>query len=363
MKYLAVLGRQPEISLAELESLFGSVQKICSNLAEFQSATETNINRLGGTLKLARPITISPLEYLQNLPEGKITLGLSDYGENSARKVGTEALKFKKILSRHGRSVRIIPNREPVLSTATVFHNHLGTKKNHLELIKYHKNWYVGCGVQDINAYTRRDQKRPARDAKVGMLPPKLAQILINLCGPLPTKARVLDPFCGTGVILQEATLMGYTPYGTDLNERMIAYSRKNLNALSEKAFSFSLGVQDATTATWKLPISAVASEIYLGPPLDHIPTDVELAPIKQEIGSLLLRFLKNLSAQIDSGTPVTLAIPAWLRPDDDYQTLDLLDEITKLRYNVKRYASDSDLLYHREGQVVARQLITLRKK
>ena len=32
MKYLAVLGRQPEISIAELEALFSSVKKISSKL-------------------------------------------------------------------------------------------------------------------------------------------------------------------------------------------------------------------------------------------------------------------------------------------------------------------------------------------
>ena len=399
MKYLAVLGRQPEISLAELESLFGSVQKICSNLAEFESETEVDISRLGGTLKLAQPLDTSPLEYLQHLPDGKITLGLSDYNEKSSRKVAAEALRLKKILSRHGRSMRIVPNREAVLSTATVFHNQLGRKKNCIELIKYGKNWYVGCGVQDIDAYTKRDQVRPARDAKVGMLPPKLAQILINLCGPLPVNSRILDPFCGTGVVLQEATLMGYVPYGTDLDERMIKYSKKNLEWLDGDQLverspelrrgsarntrddrplgrgtkyglsrrgpetNWSLTANDATTATWQAPINAVASEIYLGPPLDHIPTEVELQPIKQEISSLLLKFLKNLTPQIASGTPVTLAIPAWLRPDGDYETLNLLDEIAKLGYNVKKYVSDSDLLYHRAGQVVARQIITLRKK
>lgn len=359
MKYLAVLGRQPEISLAELESLFGGVQKICSNLAEFESKTEVDINRLGGTLKLARPLSATLLEYLRELPEGKITLGFSDYSEKSARKVGAEALRLKKILSRHGRSVRIVPNREPVLSTATVFHNHLSCKKNCIELIKYDKSWYVGSGVQDIDAYTRRDQGRPARDAKVGMLPPKLAQILINLCGPLPVKSRILDPFCGTGVVLQEALLMNYNAYGTDLDERMIKYSRRNLKSFE----SFLLEPKDATMAIWKLPIDAVASEIYLGPPLDHIPTEVELSPIKQEISTLLLKFLKNLAGQIKSDTPVTLAIPAWLRPDGSYEPLNLLDEIEKLGYNVKSYVSDSDLLYHRAGQVVARQIIILRKK
>src|SRR6185503_16098722 len=96
--------------------------------------------------------------------------------------------------------------------------------------------------VQDIEAYGARDQARPARDARVGMLPPKLAQIILNLsAGPLRPAApqlerlRILDPFCGTGVILQEALLMGYSVLGTDIEPRMADYSKRNLRWLYEK--------------------------------------------------------------------------------------------------------------------------------
>ena len=194
MRYLAVLGRQPEISIAELE-----LSGFC-----------TDIDRLGGTQKLAVELKQKPLEYLQSLPEGKITLGVSDYSGRASRKTATmEALKLKKILVRHGRSVRVVENKEAVLSTATSLHNGLSGKNGRkVELIKVDDAWFRVSGVQNIDAYARRDQARPARDAKVGMLPPKLAQILINLCGILPEGSRILDPFCGTGVVLQEALLM-----------------------------------------------------------------------------------------------------------------------------------------------------------
>ena len=236
MSYLAVLGRQPEISIAELEALFGSVKKISNNLAVFEeNIVKPDIDRLGGSLKIAEKIVNKPLDFLRELPEGKITLGISDYSGYASKKTATiEALKLKKILVRHGRSVRVVENKEATLSTATSLHNGLGGKNERkVELIKVNNDWYKVIGVQDIDAYTKRDQARPARDAKVGMLPPKLAQILINLCGSLKAGSRVLDPFCGTGVVLQEALLMGYVAYGTDLSERMVEYSEKNLKHFS----------------------------------------------------------------------------------------------------------------------------------
>lgn len=381
MKYLAVLGRQPKISLAELECLFGDVKQVSSNLATFTAKTVPNINRLGGSLKIAELLETSPLDYLKNLPEGKITLGLSDFSRNaSSRSAQTEALKLKKILSRHGRSVRVLENKTATLSTATSHHNQLAEKKNHVELIKFDKDWFVVLGVQNITAYAKRDQARPARDAKVGMLPPKLAQILINLCGNVDSGSILLDPFCGTGVVLQEAMLMGYSVFGTDLSERMVNFTERNLDWLREKQKKLltnesacaimGLSVGDAVVFDWQnflgkgQKISAVACETYLGPPMSTVPPEIKLRSAKEECSGIILGFLKNLSSQIEKGTPVVLAIPAWLKTNGEYSRLNILDEIEKLGYNVVKLknSDEKDLLYHRDGQIVARELIILRK-
>lgn len=371
MQYLAVLGRIPELSIAELASLFGDVKKIGPELATFQADATPDINRLGGSLKLAVKLDQPLIKYLLNLPDGKITLGVSDYSARaSARKSSEQAMKLKKILSRHGRSVRILQNKTATLSTATVLHNGLGRKPQKVEVIFTDAGEYLGIGVQDIDAYAKRDQARPARDAKVGMLPPKLAQILINLCGPLPQNARILDPFCGTGVVLQEAYLMGYTPYGTDASERMVEYTKRNLAWLTEregelvKAPSFPIcSVGDATIYTWQQPIDAVACETYLGPPMSQPPAEIKLKAAKAECQEIILGFLKNLANQIKSGTPVVIAVPAWLRPNGKYSHLNILDLLPKMGYNVKKNLGFDGLLYYREGQVVARKIIVLRKK
>ncbi len=391
MKYLAVLGREPQISLAELSALYSDVKQTSPNLATF-TTEEVSINRLGGSLKIAQAIEATPLEFLRNLPEGKITLGVSDYSKNASRRSATtEALKLKKILVRHGRSVRVVENKDAFLSTATSLHNGLSGKNDRkIELVKSNSNWYKVVGIQDIDAYAKRDQARPARDARVGMLPPKLAQILINLCGPLPKGSRILDPFCGTGVVLQEALLMGYQVYGTDLSERMIDYSTRNIEWISKSALEetfagrcrerrepspvktgartpgsekalFEICVGDATSFKWQPPIDAVACESYLGQPMSQIPSDLKLKEQQQECGNIILGFLKNLSTQIKSNTPVVIAIPAWLRQNATYERLKILDDIEDMGYNVSKSSRDG-LLYHREKQIVARDIIILRK-
>ncbi|MBQ6355394.1 hypothetical protein IJJ18_03235 [Candidatus Saccharibacteria bacterium] len=377
MRYLAILGRQPEISLAELRAQFGDVESISpvvkgSSLATFSANSRPELSRFGGSLKFGELLSVSPAKFLSSLPEGKITLGVSDYSMRaSARSAASEALKLKRVLKKAGRSVRVLPNSAgSAISTAAAHHNGLGVfdKPLHVELMRVGKDWYRSIGAQNITAYARRDQARPARDARVGMLPPKLAQILINLCGELPDGARVLDPFCGTGVVLQEAILMGYAAYGTDLSERMVEYSEKNLRWLaaglqmSQDALPFSVSTGDATDFQWAGPIDAVACETYLGPPMSQTPVEIKLKEAKQECGGILLGFLKNLAPQIKSGTPVVLAVPAWLRPDDSYSRLNLVDKIVELGYNVNKDFG-SDLLYARAGQIVAREILILRKK
>ena len=415
MKYLAVLGRQPEISIAELEtrySLDGSCRLLSSpkndgifggpppqsspvHVYLFSTSSEINIDVLGGTMKLASKLDEKPLEYLQKLPEGKLTIGVSDFSKGASKKTATnEALKLKKILVRHGRSVRVVENKDAVLSTATSLHNGLsGKSERKVELIKLDDDWYKVIGVQDIDAYAKRDQARPARDAKVGMLPPKLAQILINLCGPLKPGAVVLDPFCGTGVVLQEALLMGYRAYGTDISDRMVEYSEKNLDWLMKfenthsrgasgrpvatggrrssspcqapdplESSIFQISQGDATSFTWQQPIDAVACEGYLGKPFSKIPTEMELKEQKQECGAIVLGFLKNIAKQIKKDTPVVIAVPAWLREDGAYERLNIIDEIADLGYNVNNKSREG-LIYARAGQVVARDILILRKK
>lgn len=397
MKYLAVLGRQLEISKAELEALFPDIRVLIESYQLFSFSTDTNINidRLGGTLKLAVGLEEKPLDSLLKISEGKITIGVSDYSEKASQKTATmEALKLKRILVKHGRSVRVVANKTATLSTAASLHNGLsGKNERKVELVKVNNDWYKVIGVQDIDAYAKRDQARPARDAKVGMLPPKLAQILINLCGPLPKRARILDPFCGTGVVLQEALLMGYRVYGTDISERMIEYSKKNLEWLMKTKFIQSEGIRsaaargvareprgdgrerrgpkmnefwvsfgDAVSFNWEQPIDAVACEGYLGKPFSKIPIEMELKEQKQECGTIVLGFLKNLIGQIKKNTPVTIAVPAWLRENGEYSRMSILDEIQKLGYNVSNKSREG-LLYYREGQVVARDILILRKK
>ena len=394
MKYVAIAGRQPLISLAEIQALYDKAARLVGKKLVFFEIDEDDgknispdINRLGGSLKLGRFFDTDFSKLAKFLatahPEGKITLGISDFSKQKKSGLAKQkSMELKRSLARMGRSVRVITSNEPEISSATAHHNQLGEKAGCFEIFLIDREIYLSLGTQNITAYTERDQARPARDAKVGMLPPKLAQILINLCGKLPEGARVLDPFCGTGVVLQEAAIMGYVPYGTDLNERMVEYSKKNLswlfNERNQKRFKIlpdlirkkdkiieAISVGDATNFTWEGEIDAVAFEGYLGAPMSKPPVDIKFKTEKAKCREIAMGFLKNITPQIKSGTPVVMALPAWLRENGKYAGLNILDEIQEMGYNFEKFQdlSQSDLLYYREGQIVAREIIVIRKR
>lgn len=390
MQSLLILGRQPALGMAELESVYGakSVSWFSNQAAVVDKEPDlVDFKRLGGSTKLAKILTILPAtnwkkieKYLldqsphhaQFLPEGKMHLGLSAYGvQVSTGQLEATGLKLKKaIRNASGKSVRLVPNKELTLGSAQIIHHHLtGANGWELVLISNGEQTILAQTVdeQDIESYTLRDRGRPKRDARVGMLPPKLAQIIINLA-TTGQHQTVLDPFCGTGVVLIEAALMGHNVYGTDIEQRMIDYSQRNLEWLNQ-TFNLSpteatLEPGDATHHTWQsAPVTAVACEAYLGRPLAKIPDSETLNSIRHTCDQIIGGFLRNIAQQVPSGTRLCVAVPAW-NTQSGFRHLKTLDSIADLGYNFVRFehVRSDELLYYRPDQVVARELLVLER-
>lgn len=391
--YIAILGRQPSLSAAELESRFGAQNtRWFSPSAATVNANSFPIEQLGGTVKAGKvALNLARGNWKQVAQEvintytrawsdhdGKITLGISAYGfDVSARDVQHIGIVIKKNLKKNGVSLRLIPNSEPALGSAVSHHNKLGLSANKVELLIVHNESgktiiAESTGAQNITALARRDQARPKRDAFVGMLPPKLAMIMINLASKaLPDTdqktPRLLDAFCGTGVVLQEAALMGYHIYGTDLSEKMIRYSRDNiawLEASHHVSTDWYLHEGDAMTTTWQQPLDLVVSETYLGQPFSAPPSPKKLEEVKGNVNHITTAFLKNIRPQLQSGTPLCLAVPAWRDTSGQITHLPLIRSIADLGFRQVAFENvqPNDLIYYREDQVVARELLVLVK-
>lgn len=393
--YVAILGRQPAIGMAELERLYGeSAVRWFSDMSTTIEHEQFNFDRLGGSQKAGRVVQktrgdwrtvsiqiVGMYEKTWNNHDGKITLGISAYGFSaSPRDVQRTGIMLKQKLKHHGVSLRLIPNAEPALGTATSHHNKLGLSHNHVELLVI-RNSSGGVlvaesvGSQNITALAARDQARPHTDAFVGMLPPKLARMMVNMAtGALSDSLEtaspaqlILDPFCGTGVVLQEAALLGYNVYGTDLSEKMVDYSTKNLDWLSEKyriPSSVTIEHGDAMTHSWNPTPAAVVAETYLGQPFSAPPSPAKLVEVRGNCNHIITQFLKNIVSQLPSGTPLCLAVPAWRDSAGLFTHLPFISQLDSLGYQrvSLKHVRHEQLLYYRETQVVARELLLLKR-
>lgn len=385
--FVAMLGRLPKLSIAELEAMFGkSHVRAVSRSTAVVDTDNLSIDSLGGSLKCGKIIHTLPADGHPTLEQtshwitrtyvhqllavgGKITLGISAYGFSiSPRQLQSIGLSLKSSMKRHGASLRLIPNTSIELSTATSHNNKLGLspKKRELFIIKTDNGAIIiaeSNGAQNITAYARRDRNRPRRDAFVGMLPPKLAQIMVNVAVGNAAKATILDPFCGTGTVLQEALLKRYDVCGSDLSQKMIDYTTENLAWLQSKYHITgtvrSLEQADAMTHQWPKAqqLDVVVCETYLGQPFSAPPSPKKLHEVTGNCNHIITNFLRNIHSQLTPGTTLCIAVPAWRDAGRNLTHLPLIKDLETLGYTLQQ----PPLIYSRSDQVVVREILLLK--
>ncbi len=380
MQTLAILGRETELCQAELTSLYPTA-KHYGPVSIIESATDLGIDRLGGTIKLARVITTlesesSQAELVRGMAEfiasaasdAKLHFGISVYGHGSSRKGRSDVqrlgLETKKALRAHGLSVRYVEGKGGnELTAAQLKYNQLTTKGFEVILA------YTASGIilartyayQDIDSYSKRDWERPVRDSKVGMLPPKLAQIMINLANPAEG-ATVYDPFCGNGVIMQEALLMGYDVAGSDVSPEMVDATTQNLNWLRENYDihgSSHAWEADATKLTELPPKSTIVTEGYLGAPIHANLRAHQVGSIVEPVNTLYHGFLKQTRGLLNKGDQMVLSMPCWASEKGTLH-LPVIDQLAHLGYTTKQCSGHSTLVYRRDNQFVGREIAIL---
>jgi tRNA G10 N-methylase Trm11 len=190
-------------------------------------------------------------------------------------------------------------------------------------------------------------------------------------CGDPDTGAEgktILDPFCGTGVILQEALLMGYNAYGTDIDDRMTSYAQTNLTWLTRhfplKHKNFYVEVGDALQADWGSQFDVIAAETYLGRPLSSLPSADKFQEIVRDVDHIHRKFLQNLARQTKTGFRLCIGVPAWKTPRG-FMHLPILDQLTDMGYTRISFVHtrSNPLVYHRPDQIVGRELVVLIRK
>ncbi len=336
--YLAILGREPELSVAELEAVLGAAQvEVLSNdVARIKTDMPPAqlLPRLGGVLKIAAIVDSWPpsgslhktigqqvnADWLrQQLTGDRLDFGFSLYGGRPAdmQAIKATGLRLKKELRADGRAVRFVIDKTPQLSTVTVQRNGLVQHGREIIFVRDEQAVIAAVtqAVQDFRAYALRDRGRPAVDPKSGMLPPKLAQMMVNIARTKPTDV-LLDPFCGSGTVLQEAALLGVKKiFGSDVSQKAARDSQENMRWFMKEFPTIHVDVEatkhDVREVTQHMDV--VVTEPYLGQPLRGHETYDMLHRQVRELDALYLSAFEAWRRTINPGGRVVMVWPEFV--------------------------------------------------
>lgn len=282
---------------------------------------------------------------------GKAVFGLSVYdlgNSQMAKGVKKQILSLglevkKRLKTQTERSVRFASSKETDLSSVFVKTNGLLDSAGEFVLMASAEGLVVGIteAVQDFKAWSDRDYGRPARDPKSGMLPPKLARLMVNLSGVDPKGATLLDPFCGSGTVLMEAGLMGFQKLmGNDVSPKAIADTRENLawiaDAVSFPSFELSVGPAEALNSRSVPPVDAIVTEPYLGPPLSGRESADRIRVIVRELAGLYEKSFRSLAGVLKPKGKLVAAFPLF-RVGRETHAVPILPALQKIGFRVAR--------------------------
>lgn len=365
-KFIFILGNNQQLSVAEIKALLPKIVILnqsagCLVVGSSDFDCQQILSRLGGTIKIGRWLgedfsMESAIDYLiAQKSGGRLNFGFSYYGLKPDRKVG---LEIKKILKVKGRNSRVVVSRDDQLSSVVVRKN-----KCH-DFIVGPGFWGVTCAVQDFEDYSRRDYGRPASDSLSGMLPPKLAKMMLNLSGA-KLHDNILDPFCGSGTVLTEALAMGFDRLtGCDNSVKAVEDAQENvdwlINSLSRniRVDIFNYDVRHIAEKIQSESIDAIVTEPYLGPPLRGREKSSQIEKIVADLESLYHRAFVQFNKILAGDGALVIVIPQWHIDD---QIFDMnINQILKST-DLELVEPDS-LIYQRPKQKVWRRIMVFKK-
>jgi tRNA G10 N-methylase Trm11 len=390
--YLFLLGRTPEMSLAELSGVlqlhavsaavetfivdgttFGRVELADDTLAQ------SIFTQLGGSLKVSRQVgefhDLTPEQlptyveaFLAEFP--RPTFAIAEFGRGGLPRL--ELADLKQALKKRKISSRFIEGPRDGLSASVLLHQQV----IELTIIVTESATFFAqtLAAQDIDDWTRRDRHKPYSDRKKGMLPPKLARMMVNLARAQwqstashtekPFEPLTYDPFCGSGTILFEVAMVDGNAVGSDLDQKAVMGTQNNIRWFQETYETHSVlsvfAADAATVAPSQLPqpISMIVTEPFLG---KQTPNPTQLPNIFKGLEKMYLGVFKQWTKLLANQAVITIVFPKVEllnekgRPSATFSLENMIDKLEQLGYT----STSQPFLYRRPDATVQRQIWT----
>ncbi len=310
MKYLFILGRNVELSLAEIFSYFEKVgneikdYEIKKNavLLDLEKPISKIINNFGGVISIGEVLCEgNKKELISCLDKKELYFGeknkfnycLWDFADNSVEEI-SRYLK-KRFRSEKLKAVQKTLTGRIELQSGKKVQNIVSNLINKEFFLFGDEKLYFGKVTEkcDYEKLEQRDMTRPVRRESLS-ISPRLAKIIINL-SQVKKNGKLLDSFCGVGVILQEALLQEIEVIGIDKDKKAINGARENLEYQNFSKEKYKLINWDSSTAKIS-EVNVLVTEPDLGETLKKIPTKEKAKKMLKDYENLMIKILGNLS-------------------------------------------------------------------
>lgn len=364
MQYLFILGRNPELSLAELKSYFENFRHIRNKnavLAELPELKKGIISRFGGIIAIGK-VLASENDFEKDI-SGKIlyagsknnfnyvvwNFSNSDFLEDAK---GYLKYRFKEEkLKSTEKKISNFMKMQSGEEMMTLSSNKLIDEQYFVFEDKFGKIIET-CDYEQLE---KNDMEKPVRREKLA-ISPRLAKILINL-SKADKNETIVDCFCGIGAIVKEALRLEINVIGIDNDADAIKGVLENLKwgKFSEKNYE----IIKADSAKIKIKkSSALVAEPDFGEAFKSIPEDKKTELIMRNYENLMIRVLNNLKGSITGRFVFTAPL---------IQTR-IKNRIKRISCNKKRILNNTGLKIvegfpiseFRKDQIVGREIMVL---
>lgn len=312
MKWFFLLGRNVELSKAEIEAFLRKegiefeILGLKDNglLAELdKELPEGCIENLGGVISMGKVIAEGSFKDISSRLDGEIlysTIGnklnydiynfdgkdfdlISSYLKHKFR-----GEKLKATEKQLNKSIKLQEKKNVPNSSSRLVDEHYFVFENCFGRMTENSDYF------DVE---KRDMKKPVRRSELS-ISPRLAKILINL-SETKKGETLLDPFCGTGVIMMEAILQGIRAVGIDNDKGALEGAEQNLRWIHADKEDYTLINNDSTTAKI-LKVASIATEPDLGKLHRGKPSPDLARKILAEFENLMIKTLRNLKNSVE---------------------------------------------------------------
>jgi tRNA G10 N-methylase Trm11 len=259
------------------------------------------------------------------------------------------------------------------LNAAQILNNNIIEDGFELCILSTEKGNMYGktLGIQNIDEFVHRDIDKPAVNIDMGVLPHKLARIMVNLAQV--KEGIIWDPFCGSGTILIEAATLGLDVVGTDIDLGAVEDTKKNISwlvkeGIVEKTRSniFYLDINNVDRKTLKelkrTSIKAVICEPFMGPPQRRLLTDHMAKNLLDDVKKLYVSLFRVLNEVGKEGFKVVLIIPSY-KTNKGWQTFNISELIGKKWSVLNSKFTPGDLKWMRNNSIITRNIFVLSKR